>query len=67
MKINKTIDTRIRRAAKKLGLIVQKSRKAYCPLRNQGGYMLVNPFTNTVVDGQSFDLTPGDVLGLCSK
>jgi len=43
-----------------------KSRQGYS-CDNQGGFMLVDPYTNSVVDGVRFDLTAEQVIERCKE
>jgi hypothetical protein len=58
-------DSAARRAAKRVGLVATKSR---CRRSgdNYGGFMLVNPFTNTVVGGVRYELSTQKVLDFCA-
>jgi nicotinamidase-related amidase len=55
-------DGRVRRAAKRAGLMVMKTRWRRNTCDNCGGYMLLEPVRNIIVAGQRFDLSPQDVL-----
>lgn len=57
-------DSRARRAAKRAGLTVRKSRR-HQSLDNFGGYMLVDPERNLVVAGSRFELTAQEVVDCC--
>jgi hypothetical protein len=59
-------DSAARRAAKRVGLAATKSRWRRDSIDNRGGFMLVNPFTNAVVEGARFDLSAQDVLDFCA-
>jgi hypothetical protein len=60
------IDSRVRRAARKIGLQVVKSRRGLS-LDNYGEYMLLDPYFNSVVAGQRYDLTAEDVIAYCTE
>jgi hypothetical protein len=64
---DKTLDQRARRAAKRVGLNVARSRDRTEHLNNRGGYMLFNPLHNTVVMGERFDLSAEDVIETCAN
>ena len=67
-KINeKSTDAKARRKAAKAGLTARKSRKAICPLRNRGGFMLVDAETSGVLYGRGFDLTAEDVIEIADS
>ena len=55
-----------RRAAKRAGLVARKSRWRKDSIDNKGGFMLVDPYTNTVVYGDRFDLTADAVISICN-
>jgi len=57
-------ESRARRAAKRVGLSVRKSRRMIS-LDNFEGFMLVDPHLNCVVRGERFDLTVEDVIAIC--
>lgn len=57
-------DSQARRAAEKIGLVARKSR-ARESLDNFGGYMLIEPRQNFVVDGSRFDMSADDVVAFC--
>lgn len=63
----KSLDQRARRAAKRVGLSATKSRWRCDSIDNHGGFMLVDPYRNAVVDGARFDLTAQDVLDRCRE
>lgn len=51
-------DTQLRKAAKRRGILLKKSREGV--IDNRGGYMLVDA-KNIIIAGERFDLTPEDV------
>nr|WP_296961609.1 hypothetical protein [uncultured Mediterraneibacter sp.] len=51
-------DTQLRKAAKRRGILLKKSRKGV--IDNRGGYMLVD-VNNTIIAGEKFELMPEDV------
>ena len=57
----KTIEQRNRRALKKNGYILRKSRAKNWSIDNQLGYMIVDARTNLAIRGNRFDLTLDDV------
>jgi hypothetical protein len=61
------IEQRARRAAKRIGLIAKKSRWRAGSIDNRGGFMLIDPYTNGVVSGSRFDLSPEDILDYCAQ
>ena len=55
-----------RRSAARLGWRVEKSRKRIQDHNHQGGLLLLDE-NNIVIDGNHYELTPGDVMRLCPK
>lgn len=53
--ISSALDARLRRWARRLGYSLKRSRRALGPA-NLGGYMIIDPDNNWVVDGSAFDL-----------
>jgi hypothetical protein len=62
----RALEARARRAAKRAGLIVRKSRWRAGSVDNFGGFMLIDPYTNCVVEGSRFDLSAEWVIDYCS-
>jgi hypothetical protein len=56
------LDARARRAAQRVGLVAHKSRWRRGSVDNYGGFALVDPMTNCIVNGSRFDLTAADVI-----
>ncbi len=50
-------EAQLRRFADRLGFTLRKSRVRYVSHDNRGGYRLVDPFINTIVAGEHFDLS----------
>jgi hypothetical protein len=63
--ITNTADARARRAARKCGLRVCKSRQQR-HMNNYGGYQLIDG-RNCVVAGVNFELNADDVVELCKE
>jgi hypothetical protein len=61
------LESRARRAAKRIGLKARRSRWRRDSIDNLGGFMLVDPDRNMIVAGSRYDLTPEDVIKICSK
>jgi hypothetical protein len=59
------LDARARRAAQRAGLVARKSRWRANSIDNYGGFMLVDPYNNVVVDGSRYDLTAEYVIDYC--
>lgn len=62
----KTLEKRLRRQATTKGLALRKSRDGQS-IDNQGGYMIVDPYRNAVVDGDRFNLSLTDVEAYLSN
>jgi hypothetical protein len=56
-----------RRMAKKVSLTVCKSRQRSIHSNNLGDLQLINPYSNTVVCGENFDLSAEDVITFCEE
>ncbi len=61
------LEHRARRAARRAGLVAQKSRWRRDTVDNLGRFRLVDPFHNLVVEGVRFDMTPQDVIEYCAE
>ncbi len=59
------MDSRARRAAKRAGLIAQKSRQRQ-RIDNYGGYTLVYPYNRQVMYGVRYELSAEEVIDICS-
>ena len=59
-------EQRARRAAKRAGLWARKSRWRIGTVDNHGEFMLIDPFSNFVVRGERFSLTPEEVIEYCA-
>jgi len=59
------LDARARRAAKRIGMMARKSRRQIS-LDNLGGFMLIDPRMNIVIDGSRFELSADDVIARCA-
>lgn len=59
-------DSAARRAAKRAGLRIVRSRWRRYSCDNYGGYQLINANRNWIVAGERFDLTPDDVIDWCT-
>ena len=59
------LDSRARRAARRVGLMAKKSRWRAGSVDNKGGFMLIEPICNIVVDGVRFDLSAQYVIEYC--
>lgn len=62
--LSRADDSRLRRLAQRTGHTLHKSRWRLDTVDNQGGYMLVDAYRNTVVGGDRFDLTGAGVADL---
>lgn len=60
------LDNKARRTAKRAGLRCCKNRWRAGTIDNKGGYQLIDPYRNIVVDGVRFDLSAQDVIDKCA-
>jgi hypothetical protein len=60
------LESRARRAARRVGLIAHKSRWRAGSIDNFGGFMLIDPMGNWVVNGSRFDLSAAGVIDYCT-
>ena len=64
--LEKALEARARRVAKKVGLIATKSRQGYhCD--NHLLFRLIDSSTNTVVEGEKYDWSAEMVIELCEE
>ena len=61
------LDAKVRRAARRVGLHAIKRRWRVGTMENFGKFMLNDPYRNTPVAGERFDLEPEDVIAICEK
>ena len=61
----KTMDTRARRAARRVSLIARRSRWRRDTVDNYGGFQLIND-RNRIIAGYRFDLSPEEAIDYCS-
>ena len=61
------LELQARRAAKKAGLRAIKSRVRNLHSNNQGGWQILNPDRNEVVDGLNYEFTPERVIEFCAE
>ena len=61
------LESRARRAAKRIGSIATKSRWRSGSVDNLGGFMLVEPQGNYVVAGGRFDMSAEEVIAHCTE
>jgi hypothetical protein len=59
------VEQRARRAARRIRLLARKSRWRRGTIDNRGGFTLIDPYRNSIVTGQRFDLTAEEVIALC--
>jgi hypothetical protein len=62
--MNTVSDSTARRAAKKAGLLAKRSRRRANTVDNRGGFMLLDPTRNVVIDGARFELTSQQVVDI---
>lgn len=60
------LESRARRAAKRVGLVASKSRWRRDTIDNRGGFQLHDPYFNRVVDGVRYELSAVDVIRQCA-
>jgi hypothetical protein len=60
------IESKARRAARRIGLQACKSRWRRDSVDNLGGFQLIDPNYNAIVAGERFDLSAEDVIEYCS-
>ena len=60
------LDSRARRAAKRIGLEARRSRWRRDSIDNRGGFMLVNQ-NNCIVAGERFDMSAEEVIAYCAE
>lgn len=58
-------EAKARRAARRAGFVAYKSR-ARLSIDNEGGFMLADSYTNTVVYGLRYSLSTKDVIEFCN-
>ena len=58
---DKTKESRLRRHLRKHGVRIVKSRIRNPNIDNYGQYLLVDSYTNTVIDGVKYDMTLDDI------
>ena len=61
------LDSKARRAARKVGLVAYKSRWRAGSIDNYGDFMLVDPYTNFAVGGFRWDMTAEEVIEYCNE
>ena len=60
-----SLDSKARRAAKRVGLRILKSRVRTISADNHGEYMLIEPRLNRCLAGERFDLSAESVIEWC--
>lgn len=60
------IDARARRAAKRVGLRIAKTRWRKGTIDNMGGYQILDLYSNCVFAGYRFDMSAEEVIEYCS-
>jgi hypothetical protein len=60
------LDTRARRAARRIGLIAMRSRRRVGSVDNRGGFQLLD-LSNRVVAGERCDMTQQQVIDYCTQ
>jgi hypothetical protein len=57
------LEQRARRAARRVGLLARKSRWRANTNDNLGRFALIDPMTNSIVDGARFNLSAEEIIG----
>ena len=60
-KEERNLERRLRRRLRKYNFMLKKSRVRTPNINNQGGYMIVESYSNSCVVGPKYDLTLEDV------
>ena len=63
----KSLEACARRAARRAGLIAMKWRGRLGTIDNYGGFMLIEPVSSCVIEGERFQLSPDDVIEICRE
>jgi hypothetical protein len=66
MSNEKSLEAKARRIARKQGMYLHKSRKPLS-VDNQGGFMLVDAYTNNVVAGVRFDFSAEEIINFLEE
>jgi len=61
------LESRARRAAKRVGLHAHKSRWRLGTIDNRGGFQLLDPYRNWIVAGEKHDMSAEDVIAYCAS
>ena len=61
------LESRARRAAKRVGLRARKSRWRLGTIDNRGGFQLLDPYRNWIVAGEKLDMSAEDVIAYCAS
>lgn len=67
LKVEKALEARARRAARKEGLIARKSRRQIGSTDNHGEFMLVDPRYNIPVAGWQYDMSADEIIAYCQN
>ncbi len=62
-----SVDSRARRAAKRVDLVARKSRWRINTIDNHGGFQLVDPMTRFPQAGFRYDLSAEEVIEFCAQ
>jgi hypothetical protein len=65
LKSEAAIDARARRAAKRLGLVASKTRWRRDSVDNYGKFTLIDPYRNSILAGEKYDLDGEAVIEFC--
>jgi hypothetical protein len=65
-RIERLHEQQARYVARRAGYVARKSRRGVGSPDNRGGFMLIDPNTNSVIDGDRFQLSAEDVIDYCN-
>lgn len=60
-------ESRARRALQRDGRMLRKSRGRLWSINDQGGYRIIDPFMNTIIWGERFDLSLTDIERIAAE
>lgn len=65
--ISARLEAQARRAARRAGYVARKTRWRAGTIDNLGLFRLIDAFTNAIVAGERFDMTPQEVIEYCQQ
>jgi hypothetical protein len=63
----KVLEARARRRTRRAGFVARKSRWRRGTVDNRGGFQVIEPYSNWIVAGERFDMTPEDLIAWCEE